>query len=43
MKVLKSFFANIPYNLTDRQNEQMWQTMKAMDRARDALAAMLGN
>ena len=27
VKVLKSFFANIPYNLTDRQNEQMWQTI----------------
>ena len=27
MKVLKNFFANIPYNLTDRQNEQMWQTI----------------
>ena len=27
IKVLKSFFANIPYNLTDRQNEQMWQTI----------------
>ena len=27
VKVLKSFFANIPYNLTDRQNEQMWQTV----------------
>ena len=27
MKTLKSFFANIPYNLTDRQNEQMWQTI----------------
>jgi len=25
--VLKNFFANIPYNLTDRQNEQMWQTI----------------
>ena len=25
--MLKSFFANIPYNLTDRQNEQMWQTI----------------
>ena len=24
---LKNFFANIPYNLTDRQNEQMWQTI----------------
>ena len=27
VKVLKNFFANIPYNLTDRQNEQMWQTI----------------
>ena len=27
MKALKAFFANIPYNLTDRQNEQMWQTI----------------
>ena len=27
VKVLKSFFANIPYNLTDRQNEQMWQAV----------------
>ena len=27
MKVLKNFFANIPYNLTDRQNEQMWQAI----------------
>ena len=27
LKVLKNFFANIPYNLTDRQNEQMWQTI----------------
>ena len=27
VKVLKSFFANIPYDLTDRQNEQMWQTI----------------
>ena len=27
LKVLKSFFANIPYDLTDRQNEQMWQTI----------------
>jgi len=26
-KTLKNFFANIPYNLTDRQNEQMWQTI----------------
>ena len=25
--MLKNFFANIPYNLTDRQNEQMWQTI----------------
>ena len=27
VKALKSFFANIPYSLTDRQNEQMWQTI----------------
>ena len=27
MKSLKAFFANIPYSLTDRQNEQMWQTI----------------
>ena len=27
VKTLKNFFANIPYNLTDRQNEQMWQTI----------------
>ena len=27
VKVLKSFFANIPYSLTDRQNEQMWQAI----------------
>jgi len=27
VKVLKNFFANIPYDLTDRQNEQMWQTI----------------
>jgi len=27
IKALKSFFANIPYSLTDRQNEQMWQTI----------------
>ena len=27
MKALKAFFANIPYDLTDRQNEQMWQTI----------------
>ena len=25
--MLKNFFANIPYSLTDRQNEQMWQTI----------------
>lgn len=25
--VLKSFFANVPYDLTDRQNEQTWQTI----------------
>jgi len=27
MKALKSFFTDIPYSLTDRQNEQMWQTI----------------
>ena len=27
LKALKTFFANIPYDLTDRQNEQMWQTI----------------
>ena len=27
VKILKNFFANIPYSLTDRQNEQMWQTI----------------
>ena len=27
VKVLKNFFSNIPYSLTDRQNEQMWQTI----------------
>ena len=27
VKSLRGFFANIPYNLTDRQNEQMWQTI----------------
>ncbi len=27
MKALKAFFSNIPYSLTDRQNEQMWQTI----------------
>ena len=27
VKALKNFFANIPYNLTDRQNEQMWQAI----------------
>ena len=27
VKILKGFFANIPYDLTDRQNEQMWQTI----------------
>ena len=27
LKALKAFFANIPYDLTDRQNEQMWQTI----------------
>ena len=27
MKALKSFFVDIPYDMTDRQNEQMWQTI----------------
>ena len=27
VKALKGFFANIPYDLTDRQNEQMWQAI----------------
>ena len=27
VKALRSFFANIPYDLTDRQNEQMWQAI----------------
>ena len=27
LKALKSFFSDIPYDLTDRQNEQMWQTI----------------
>ena len=27
VKALRSFFANIQYDLTDRQNEQMWQTI----------------
>ena len=27
IKSLKSFFTDIPYSLTDRQNEQMWQTI----------------
>ena len=27
VKILRNFFANIPYSLTDRQNEQMWQTV----------------
>ena len=27
LKALKSFFADIPYDMTDRQNEQMWQTI----------------
>ena len=26
-RFLKGFFANIPYDLTDRQNEQMWQAI----------------
>ena len=27
LKALKSFFFDIPYDMTDRQNEQMWQTI----------------
>jgi hypothetical protein len=27
IKALKSFFTDIPYDMTDRQNEQMWQTI----------------
>ena len=27
MKALKSFFSDIPYDMTSRQNEQMWQTI----------------
>ena len=27
IKALKTFFANIPYDLTDRQNEQTWQAI----------------
>ena len=27
VKALKSFFSSIPYDLTSRQNEQMWQTI----------------
>jgi len=27
LKALRTFFSNIPYSLTDRQNEQMWQTI----------------
>ena len=27
VKALRAFFANIPYDLTDRQNEQMWQAI----------------
>ncbi len=27
IKALKSFFTDIPYDMTDRQNEQMWQTV----------------
>ena len=27
LKALRSFFSDIPYDLTDRQNEQMWQTI----------------
>ena len=27
LKALRTFFSDIPYSLTDRQNEQMWQTI----------------
>ena len=27
VKAIKAFFSDIPYDLTDRQNEQMWQTI----------------
>ncbi|MBP5320382.1 MAG: AAA family ATPase [Kiritimatiellae bacterium] len=27
LKALKALFADIPYDMTDRQNEQMWQTI----------------
>ena len=27
LKALKSLFSDIPYDMTDRQNEQMWQTI----------------
>ena len=27
LKALRCFFANIPYSLTDRQNEQLWQAI----------------
>ena len=27
LKALKAFFVDIPYDMTDRQNEQMWQTI----------------
>ena len=27
LKTLKSLFSDIPYDMTDRQNEQMWQTI----------------
>ena len=27
LKALKAFFSDIPYDMTDRQNEQMWQTI----------------
>jgi len=27
LKALKSFFSDIPYDMTSRQNEQMWQTI----------------
>jgi len=27
LKALKAFFFNVPYDMTDKQNEQMWQTI----------------
>ena len=34
VKAHKSFFSNIPYDMTDRRNEQMWQTIVTSSRAR---------